>query len=311
MSFDAQTGLVYIPVIEGAMIYAKGYDLKARSLAERWNVNGVFVEDYPVAGVPELKLPPLAKVLKGETPPRRRGVLKAWDPVAGKVIWEAPAPTFWEGGVLSTAGGLVFQGNSSGELVVRDARDGRVLKRIETGSSIMAAPMSYSVDGVQYVAVMAGYGGAAGWAYPENSAAYRYGNQGRILAFRLGGPDVPKPATVSAAPIPQPPRQMGSAAEIRRGAKLFASQCSRCHANVARGLVPDLRRMAAGTHSAFDEIVLRGALQGNGMGRFDDVLSEADAHAIHAYLIDEAWIAYRARGRGAGPERRALPPKAN
>lgn len=311
MSFDPQTGLVYIPVIEGAMIYAKGYDLKARSLAERWNVNGVFVEDYPAAGIPELALPPLAKVLKGETPPRRRGVLKAWDPVAGKVIWEAPAPTFWEGGVLSTGGGLVFQGSSSGELVVRDARDGRVLKRIETGSSIMAAPMSYSVEGVQHVAVMAGYGGAAGWAYPEKSAAYRYGNKGRILAFRLGGPDVPKPAVVSDTPMPRPPRQVGSAADIRNGARLFASQCSRCHANVARGLVPDLRRMAAGTHGAFDEIVLRGALQGSGMGRFDDVLSEADAHAIHAYLIDEAWKAYRARGRGTGLEQRALPPKAN
>jgi quinohemoprotein ethanol dehydrogenase len=311
MAFNPQTGLVYIPVIEGAMVYAKGYDLKARSLADRWNVNGVFVEDYPAAGIPELDLPPLDQVLRGRRAPARRGVLRAWDPVAGRTVWEAESPTYWEGGVLSTAGDLVVQGDSAGALVVREARSGRVLKRLDTGTSIMAAPMSYSVGGVQYIAVMAGYGGAAGWTFPPGSAAYRYGNQGRILAFRLDGPAVPLPAPFVETPVPRPPARLAGPAEVARGDRLFANHCAQCHANVARGLVPDLRRMAPETHAAFGDIVLRGALSGAGMGRFDDVLDEADVRAIHAYLIDEAWTAFGAQGAHPAAERRTLPQKAN
>jgi len=311
MAFNPNTGLVYIPVIEGAMIYAKGYDLHARDLADRWNVNGVFIEDYPAAGIPDLQLPPLSGVLRGRAPPKRRGVLRAWDPVAGRIVWDAPSPGYWEGGVLTTAGGLVIQGDSRGELVVRDAGDGRVLKTIDTGSSIMAAPMAYSIDGVEYVAVMAGYGGAAGWAFPEASAAYRYGNEGRILVFRLDGPAVPKPPAFVEQPIPQPPPRFGSASDLRRGEMLFGEQCSRCHANVARGLAPDLRRMTSQDHQSFDDVVLHGQRGGAGMGRFDDLLDEADARAIHAYLVDLAWRDFQGQQLGRPAEVRSLPSKPN
>jgi len=311
MAFNPDTGLVYIPVIEGAMIYAKGYDLHARSLADRWNVNGVFIEDYPAAGIPDLQLPALSGVLRGRVPPMRRGVLRAWDPVAGKIVWDAPSPGYWEGGVLTTKGGLVIQGDSRGQLVVRNARDGYVLKTIDTGSSIMAAPMAYSIDGVEYIAVMAGYGGAAGWAYPPTSAAYRYGNEGRILVFKLDGPAVPKPPVFVEQPIPRPPARFGSAADIRRGELLFGAQCSRCHANVARGLVPDLRRMSSEDHQSFEDIVLRGQRVDAGMGRFDDVLNPADVRAIHAYLIDLAWTDFEAQQRGRVVRIKSLPPKAN
>ena len=140
MAFNAKTGLVYIPVIEGAMIYAKGYDLKARSLADRWNVNGVFVDDYPAAGIPELKLPPLAQVLAGRRPPPRRGVLRAWDPVIGKTVWEAPIPTFWEEWRAQhrrRPGGA--EGHFGGEARgARRAQAGRLLKSLDAGTSIMA-----------------------------------------------------------------------------------------------------------------------------------------------------------------------------
>ena len=171
--------------------------------------------------------------------------------------------------------------------------------------------MSYSIDGVQYVAVMAGYGGGPGWAFPPGSAAYRNGNQGRILAFRLDGGAVPKPTPFVEAEVPRPPPSMGKATDARRGAQLFAAQCSRCHANVARGLVPDLRRMAPETHAAFADIVLRGDRTAGGMGRFDDVLDAHDVADIHAYLIQESWAAYRSQAVGAGGAPRALPRKAN
>lgn len=310
MAFNPATGLVYIPVIEGAMIFAKGYEPSRHSLAEKWNVNAVFVEDYPKGGIPEIGLPPLANVLKGRPYPARRAVLRAWDPVRGRTVWEASAPDFWQGGVMTTAGGLVFQGRADGRLAIRDASTGRIIRELDTGSSIMAAPMSYEIDGVQYVAVMAGYGGAAGWAFPETSAAYRYGNEGRILVFRLDGGRMPARPLATTPPMPAPPPPPGSAANIATGGRLFAANCSRCHAEVDRGLAPDLRRMSAGTHRAFDEIVLRGALSGDGMGRFDDVLSPQEVKAIHAYLIDEAAVAYRTRGSGA-PDKRRIPARAN
>ena len=310
MSYDATTGLVFIPAIEGAMIYAKDYDPASPDPAARWNVNGVFVDDYPATGIAELKLPPLASVLAGRRPPPRRSVLRAWNPITGKVVWDAPAANFWQGGVLSTDGGLVFQGTAEGQLMVRDARSGSVLKSIDTGSSIMAAPMTYMIGGVQYIAVMAGYGGAAGWAFPPDSAAYRYGNQGRILVFRLGGRRVPKPAPANDPPFPAPPALALSAADITRGARLFAQSCSRCHANVARGLAPDLRRAIPG-QEAFDEIVLRGALASEGMGRFDDILDAGGSRAIRTYLIAEAQRAYHERRKTSLPEKRALPAKAN
>jgi quinohemoprotein ethanol dehydrogenase len=311
MSFDPATGLVFIPTIEAAMVYAKDYDPASRDPAARWNVNGVFVDDYPAAGIPELKLPPLAAILRGRRPPVRRGVLRAWDPVAGRVVWDAQAVDFWQGGVLSTGGSLVFQGTSAGQIIVRDARTGQVLKSIDTGSSIMAAPMTYKVGGVQYVAVMAGYGGAAGWAFPPTSAAYRYGNQGRILAFRLDGPAVPKPPLSADSPIPAPPAQDGTPVDIALGARLFAQNCSRCHADVARGLVPDLRRNLPSSQAQFDEIVLRGALADGGMERFDDLLDARGSRAIRAYLTDQARIGYREQQKGRASERRSLPAKAN
>lgn len=302
MSYNPETGLVYIPTIEAANVVGKNYDPHGRTLLDRWNVNMVFVEDYPVDGWPDLNLPPLKTVLKGQTYPRRRAVLRAWDPVNGRVVWETPSPEFWEGGVMSTRGGLVVQGNTAGRLTFRDARNGKLMTSIDTGASIMAAPMSYVVDGVQYVAVMAGYGGGPGWVYPKGSAAYRYGNQGHIMAFRLDGRPMPARPVISYPPFPRPPERVGSAAEIAAGAHLFVANCARCHANAGPGLVPDLRRIPPEIHQAFDDIVLRGALSANGMGRFDDILDQRDVHNIHAYLIDQAWTAFddqHAKGGGA------------
>lgn len=310
MAFNPDTGLVYIPVIEGAMIFAKGYDPAGRSLADKWNVNAVFIEDYPQGGVPSLGLPPLAKVLKGRPHPARRAVLRAWDPVRARTVWEAPEEGFWQGGVMTTAGGLVIQGRSDGMLVFRDAASGKRLHMLDTGSSIMAAPMSYEIDGVQYVAVMAGYGGAAGWAFPPGSAAYKYGNENRILVFRLDGAKMPTRTAVAVPSFAVPPRQFGTARDIARGESLFAAHCARCHANTDRSLLPDLRRMAPGTHDAFEAIVLDGALSADGMGRFDDILTRADARAVHAYLIDQTRSAYRNAADGGSTQGR-IPARAN
>ena len=113
------------------------------------------------------------------------------------------------------------------------------------------------------------------------------GNAGRIVAFRLDGGPVPQPPPVSAAAATQVSRTDSTPEQVSHGAILYNRYCARCHV-FGRGLLPDLRHMAPVTHSLFDEIVLRGAYEAKGMARWDDVLTPADADAVHAYLVDQA-----------------------
>jgi quinohemoprotein ethanol dehydrogenase len=225
-----------------------------------------------------------------------RELLRAWDPIAQKTVWEQETSSGvrgYDGGVLSTASNLVFQGRGSGELWVYAADTGKVLKTIQTGSHIMAAPITYAVNGEQYVAVQVGYGGTniAGYTIPPSSAAAKYENVNRIIAFKLGGGEVPKPPARSDEPFPKPPENTASAAEIEHGEIKFIEQCSRCHV-FGLSVTPDLRKMPPELHAQFKNIVLKGALAPAGMESFDDILSEADVDAIHAYVIDQAWQGY-------------------
>jgi len=160
----------------------------------------------------------------------------------------------------------------------------------------MAAPMTYAVGGEQYVAVQVGYGGAAITVgpIPPASAALKYENVNRIIAFKLGGGPVPTPPRLIPVPFPEPPRQTASRTRIDDGEVTFVQECSRCHV-LGPSSTPDLRKLDAGLHAAFKDIVLRGALAPAGMERFDDWLTEKQVDGIHAYLIDQAWIAYRAQ----------------
>lgn len=224
-----------------------------------------------------------------------RTFLRAWDPIRSKIVWEAPSADWWDhAGVLATAGGLVFQGTGTGRFCAYDADTGKKLKSIEIGTTVIAAPMSYAVDGVQYVAVMAAWGGG-GWNFPHpDSAAYRRGNEGRIIAFKLGGGPVPIPAPLPPIqPIPQPPPLTASAETVKQGQTLFTAHCASCHANAPHTLTPDLRRMSPETHDAFQQIVLGGVLKNAGMPPWDGILSPADVDAIHAYLISISWDAYK------------------
>lgn len=220
--------------------------------------------------------------------------LRAWDPLKSKHVWSVLTGEWWDhGGVLSTAGGLVFQGTGAGHLLVYDAATGKKLKDIDTGTTIMAAPMSYEIDGVQYIAVMAGWGGG-GWSIPHpESAAYQRGNEGRIIAFKLGGEAVPIPPLLPPIPaIPAPPPLTASVDVVKHGGAIFGARCGACHVNAPRSGAPDLRRMAPETHAAFDQIVLGGILKQAGMPGWEGVLAQADVDAIHAYLISISWDAY-------------------
>jgi quinohemoprotein ethanol dehydrogenase len=229
--------------------------------------------------------------------------LKAWDPVARKVVWSMPNASFMDhGGVLSTGGGLVVQGGLDGRLRVHSDVDGHVLKEIDVGTAMIAAPSTYTVNGVQYIAILAGSGGG-GWNtwMPGNAAAIK-GNANRILAFRLDGGATPVPPDLPpVAPIPEPPAQVGTVADIAAGAQLFGINCAGCHNNAPRGPIPDLRRsMLPGSAASFQSVVRGGALAPRGMPRWDDLLSVVQTDQIRAYLISITRQAYAEQQQGAG-----------
>jgi quinohemoprotein ethanol dehydrogenase len=303
MSYSPVTGLVYIPTIEAPMIFVDTAKRSAGLIEGMFTVQGLAPESYDPKGLASLlgPMPSLASLSRGvAAPARSRGVLRALNPVTGRIAWEQPTPTWWDGGILSTAGNLVFEGDATGQMSVYAADSGRLLAHIELGSSVMAAPMSYRVHGEQYVAVLAGYGGGnMGTALPPESAAYRFGNAGRLIALKLGGGTVPKPPPVGNAPFAEPP-QRSAAADIGRGEVLYNRYCMRCHI-FDRAILPDLRRMSPATDRLFYEIVLKGAFVAKGMGRWDDVLTRADAEAVHAYVVEQAWQAYDRQQAAARP----------
>jgi quinohemoprotein ethanol dehydrogenase len=293
MSYSPTTGLVYIPALEAPMVFI---DSHRKGLLEgAFDVFGIFPEDYNPAALASLVGPqPSLETLARDSKAVRKsiGVLRAVEPLSGRIVWEAPNASSWDGGVLSTDGNLVFQGDATGHLNVYRADKGTQLASIDLGTGILAAPMTYSVRGEQYVAVQAGYGGASGIAqpYPDYTAARHYDNQGRVIVLRLGGGAVPKTAQVDIPPMPEPPPSSADAKTIAHGGDLYLKYCARCH-TMGYGMLPDLRRLTAEKHAVLAEIVLRGALQSRGMGRFDDVLNEADVKALSAYFIEQAKIA--------------------
>jgi quinohemoprotein ethanol dehydrogenase len=304
MSFSRKTGLMYIPVLDvpnvwvdmahngGTVKYIDGF----------FTANGIMPDDsYDPESLKRLfgPLPDLKTIESERRGKRVRELIRAWDPVAQRVVWEHETSfgmRGYDGGIMSSAGNLVFQGRGSGELWIYAADSGKVLKVIQTGSHIMAAPMTYAINGVQYIAVQVGYGGAAitVGSIPAKSAAYRYDNSNRIIAFKLDGGSVPTPPPRVDEPFPKPPEQHADEQSIRAGEIKFIQECSRCHV-LGPSITPDLRKLNPGFQSAFKDIVLRGLVAPTGMERFDDILSEKDVADIQAYLIDESWKAYRAQ----------------
>jgi quinohemoprotein ethanol dehydrogenase len=279
MSLSARTGLVYIPIIHSGMALLP---TPATTHLQERSSSGV-----QVAFATHLDM---------------HAALEAWDPNARKVVWEYRYASFMDhGGVLSTAGGVVVQGSVDGKLRVFNDETGAVVEEIDTGSPLIAAPMTYTVNGVQYIAILAG-GGGGGWNVwmPGNVAAER-GNDNRILAFRLDGGATPVPPLLGAVtPIPEPPAQPGTAADIATGGMLFNRNCAGCHSNTERAAVPDLRRSGfIRDAAAFQSVVRGGVLEKHGMPSWDDLLTDVEVEQIRAHLVSVARGAYAKQQAGA------------
>jgi len=274
MSFHPGTGLVYLPTQRMPAFYK----LDPSFAPERGAMNTGLDYSTFVHGSAD---PGAAVAITG--------ALVAWDPVAQREVWRVEQPTAWNGGTLATAGNLVFQGTATGRFVAYRASDGERLWEAPAGTGVMAGPVSYEVEGVQYVAVAAGWGsGFANSAGPAATAAGVRG-AGRVLAYALGGKASPPPTPPPLGPVPEPPvRSEAGAAEVERGGLLYARLCLGCHGPFAigGGSLPDLRYSSAETHARFVDIVVGGARADLGMPGFGDLLSAEDARRIEAYVLE-------------------------
>jgi quinohemoprotein ethanol dehydrogenase len=265
MSYSPETGLVYFPVLDAAMYYA--------AAAEFTPINDGRTNVGLGGTSPDMTAP--------------KTWLTAWDPVAQREVWRVERNRYGSGGALATAGGLVFQGTIDQTLAAYDAETGaKVWESGPLQSVPIAAPISYMVDGEQYVAINVGWGG--GYAKFENLFGRGMNvAPGRLLVFKLDGkaelPPLPD------KPPPSPPPQVTASEEvIAEGQTLFARHCALCHGEDAMGGLVDLRMMTPEVHATFREIVLGGARADNGMASFADRIGERESDAIHQYLIARA-----------------------
>jgi mono/diheme cytochrome c family protein len=227
-----------------------------------------------------------------------KGFTLAWDPIANKEVWRIPHGGPWNGGVLTTAGNLLVEGTEDGNFVVYRASTGERLWSMPIGTGAVAGPMTYSVDGEQYIAVSAGWSGSLVIIGGGLSAIHDAPT--RMLVFKLGGSAV-LPSTAPRA-IPAPPPQTASDDTLVKGEAAYNKTCRICHGGnlISGGMTPDLRFMSIETHRQFEAIVLGGARADRGMASFADVVSVDDTQAIHAYIIDAS---RKAQGRLLGADR--------
>jgi quinohemoprotein ethanol dehydrogenase len=268
MSFHPGTGLVYLPIFDVPFGYRFDPEFVHRPGLFNTGVDPVGGAESMVGG-------------------RSVGALVAWDPRAGREVWRVEHRHLANGGTLATAGNLVFQGTGSGRMRAYRATDGEALWETRAGTGIIAAPVTYQLGDAQYVAVMAGWGGA--FALSGGDAALEAGttnNAGRLLVYKRGGrAKLPVHETVerelAALPADFDPKQ------VERGNATYHQWCLVCHGAgaVGGGVLPDLRQSAPEIYSMLPEIVLRGAFEKNGMPRFDRWLDADDVEAIRAHLL--------------------------
>ena len=276
MSYSPKTGLVYIPVMENSFTYAQDDDFKHEP--GQWSMgidtNFMIPASDPNAIISSLEAPPV-------------GHLAAWDPVRQQEIWRAKHVNAWNGGILSTAGNLVFQGLADGRFVAFEADSGKLVWEYPVNVGIIATPVTYELEGEQYIAILAGWGGAMGLSGGLPRHRDNILSEGRILSFKLGGDQSLPDPEIAYMELPTPKPMEYSVKEVENGASLYTRYCAVCHGIGLIGSnagMPDLRYSKADAHTNWDAIVLGGLHANKGMPNFAKELDLSNSKAIHAYV---------------------------
>jgi len=280
MSYSPLTGLVYIPVMDAAFPFIPERKFEVKKLA--WNT-GV---DFDAGSLPQ------DAAIKAHAKSGLKGHLAAWDPRAQREVWRVQYATPWNAGVLATAGNLVFHSNAMGELAAFRADTGARLWSAETQAGVLAPPISYEVDGEQYVALEVGWGGAFALAAGELARdVHLESNIPRVLAFKLDSRHALPPLAPRFEATLQLPAIQASTASTTHGKAVFHRYCGVCHgdAAVSGGVLPDLRFSTVLTKPGeWQRIVHDGALQSRGMVAFGAELGQQDIEAVRQYVLQRA-----------------------
>jgi len=279
MSFSPATGLVYIPAQEAPFAY--GDEAEFLYKEGFWNTGAnMTLASFPTD---DATFKAVKAALKGR--------LLAWDPVKQEVAWSFEHGGPGNGGVLSTAGGLVFQGTADAHFAAYNASTGKQLWKFFSQTGVVAAPASYSVNGEQYVAVAAGWGGSLALGYGGVMAIGGDANSNRVLAFKVGANnELPETATIPSGLL-KPPAATATPETVAIGLQAYTSFCMTCHGDHAQssGLVPNLRYSPfLASEQLWSPIVLDGARAKLGMAGFGEFIDAATSEAIRAYVISEA-----------------------
>lgn len=276
MSFNPGTGLVYIPqqvTMEHFVPLESPEPVKT--------------------GVPNLGLvtPSVPETAEGieQLAQFYRGNLVAWDPVKQEARWTQPYDHIHNSGTLSTAGNLVFQGTADGRLLAYAADNGKKLWEREVSSGVVAGPITYTVDGEQYVAFNVGWGGAFPITFGALAERTKVVPDSRLYVFKVDGKALMPPVRKREMMPPSPPPVTADAADLLEGKELFASHCGVCHglSAMSADIIPDLRYLSPEQHELFLPTVF-GLRSQQGMPPFGEILEPAQVEQIHQYVIQRS-----------------------
>ena len=256
MSYNAETGLVYIP----------SYETAARDGQGRGNRQGAGSGQAPTLEADQIAARSNAQANTNVA----RGKLVAFDPITQAARWVVTLPLSVNGGVLGTAGNLVFHGDASGAFSAYAADTGKKIWSVKTGSAIQSVPVTYVLNHEQYVLIPVGLGGGFRLFGRASDMATLETKRGpaRMLAFKLGGTTTMARILANIPEVPKPPDQTASLEKIAQGARVYTKFfCHKCHSPEAdgsgdwtfEGEVPDLRYMPLSVHRRFNQIVLSAA----------------------------------------------------
>ena len=279
MSYSKKTGYIYIPVQTIPAYFSGQKEVSYK--VNRWNTG---------VNLNESRSPASWVAAKASLDALVYGELVAWDPIKQERAWTVRHPKPSNGGTLSTAGDLVFQGTWDGAFAAYDALSGDQLWQYQSDSAILAGPITYELDGEQYVAVTQGSGGVVMLTIGEEIRK-NFVNQNRLLVFKRGDFNLERlTANNTMASLESVKFEHDlDIARVKNGEYLYHNNCASCHGLDAKSnyVVPDLRYMSEETHDNFATIVLGGSLTHKGMIGFYETLSLDDVGMIHDYLRDE------------------------
>ncbi|HEY6979707.1 MAG TPA: PQQ-dependent dehydrogenase, methanol/ethanol family [Reyranella sp.] len=269
MSFNPMTGLVYLPA-QNVPVNLTGQP--------NWSHNGNKPGEF--AGNLGWNL----GFAINATPPKSLpfGRLIAWDPVKQQEVWRQNYVAPWNGGTLTTAGNLVFQGTADGRFIAYNAKTGEKLWETPTGTGVVAAASTYLIDGVQYVSVAVGWGGVFGVAV----RATELDSPGTVYTFAVDGkaqlPPFTKYQTAGLLTgVKYDP------ADVVPGTLLYVSNCAICHGVPGvynGGNVRNLGYVSAETITNLKDIVFNGPFKPQGMPDFTGKLKDEDVVKIIAFI---------------------------